>query len=98
MLGCYLVTFRFFRYIQNGMYVDFFFKKLSEIFVKNVFNYTFQFFGEKYIIEYLTKKIISNSIFNSSVYTELTKLGYSFYFIQLLSFFFYILAFISLYI
>ena len=43
--------------------MDFFFKKLCEVFVKNVFIYTALFFGEKYFIEVLTKKIIDRYIF-----------------------------------
>jgi hypothetical protein len=38
-------------------------KKLSEVFVRNVFVYAAQFVGEKYMIEVLTKKIVDKSIF-----------------------------------
>jgi len=51
---------------QSGFYFDFFLKKLSEVFIRNIFIYAALFFGEKYLIEQLTKKIIHNFIFNSS--------------------------------
>jgi hypothetical protein len=56
--------------VQSGFYFDFFLKKVGEIFLKNVFIYSALFFGEKYIIEVLTKKIIDNYIFfnNSNLY------------------------------
>jgi hypothetical protein len=34
------------------MYFDYFYKKIAEIFVRNVFIYSAQFFGEKFMIEY----------------------------------------------
>ena len=54
------IKIQFFKFIQNGFYLDFFIKKLAEIFVRNYFIYTAQFFGEKYIIEFLTKKTIDS--------------------------------------
>ena len=66
MLFCYLVNSRFILLVQSGFYVDFFLKKMCEVFVKNVFIYTAQFFGEKYIIEVLTKKVIDSFIFNEA--------------------------------
>jgi hypothetical protein len=49
MLKFKIVTFSFFRFIQSGLYLDFFLKKLVELFVKNFFIYAAQFLGEKYI-------------------------------------------------
>ena len=66
MLKFYIFKFRFIRFVQSGLYFDFFFKKIAELFVRNVFIYTAQFFGEKYMIEFLTKKIIDSAIFNSN--------------------------------
>ena len=56
-------TFKFHRFFQSGCYFDFFYKKFSEVFIRNVFVYAAQFVGEKYMIEILTKKIVDNSIF-----------------------------------
>jgi len=51
---------------QSGFYVDFFLKKLAEVFIRNVFVYASLFFGEKYMIEVLTKKVIDKVIFNTN--------------------------------
>lgn len=58
MLKSKIIEFSFIRFIQSGLYVDFFIKKISEIWIKNTFIFTAQFFGEKYLIEYLTKKLL----------------------------------------
>nr|YP_009512640.1 ymf57 [Uronema marinum]AXJ93332.1 ymf57 [Uronema marinum] len=85
MLKFKIVTFNFFRFVQSGLYVDFFLKKLVELFVKNFFIYAAQFLGEKYMIEFLTKKVIDSSIFNTNKIINLGDLFYSQYFISLLS-------------
>jgi hypothetical protein len=97
MLKFIIVKFNFFRFIQSGLYLDFFLKKLVEIFVKNVFIYSAQFMGEKYMIEFLTKKVIDSSIFNVNKIINLNDLFYSYYFIQLLSVFFYFFSLINIY-
>jgi hypothetical protein len=97
MLKFIIVKFNFFRFIQSGLYLDFFLKKLIEIFVKNVFVYSAQFMGEKYMIEFLTKKVIDSSIFNVNKIINLNDLFYSYYFIQLLSIFFYFFSLINIY-
>jgi hypothetical protein len=51
---------------QSGLYFDFIFKKLGEVFVRNVFIYSALFFGEKYMIEHLTKKTVDSFIYNSN--------------------------------
>jgi len=51
---------------QSGFYIDFIFKKLADVFVRNVFIYAALFFGEKYMIEHITKKTINIFIFNSN--------------------------------
>lgn len=85
MLKFKIVTFEFFRFIQSGLYVDFFLKKLIELFVKNFFIYAAQFIGEKYMIEFLTKKVIDSSVFNTNKIINITDLFYTQYFISLLS-------------
>ena len=66
MLKNFLITFPFFKFIQTGLLLDFFFKKLIEVVLKNTLIYGFLFFGEKYIIEYLTKKTIDSYLFNNN--------------------------------
>ena len=51
---------------QSGFYIDFFFKKFSEIFIRNIFIYSALIFGEKYMIEHLTKKTIDSFIYTSN--------------------------------
>jgi hypothetical protein len=68
MLYNFFITFKFHRFCQSGMYFDFFYKKISEVFIRNVFIYASQFLGEKYMIEVLTKKIIDHGIFTINKY------------------------------
>jgi hypothetical protein len=96
MLKNITITFKFLRFIQTGFYVDFFFKKLIEIFVRNWLIYSSLFLGEKYIIEFLTKKIIDSGVTNINKYTVLFELSMSYYFIQLVGFIFYFLTLINL--
>lgn len=97
MLKFKIVEFNFFRFIQSGLYFDFFLKKIIEIFVKNVFVYSALFLGEKYMIEFLTKKIIDSSIFNTNKLINLSELFFSYYFIQLLSIFFYFFSILNIF-
>lgn len=85
MLSNKIFSLNFFRFIQNGMYVDFFIKKFTEIFCRNVFIYSAQFFGEKYIIEYYTKKIIENYVFNLNQKYNIFIFYYSYFFVYNLS-------------
>jgi hypothetical protein len=49
--------------MQSGMYFDYVIKKIAEIFVRNVFIYSATFFGEKFVIEFISKKTIDNLTF-----------------------------------
>lgn len=64
MLKNNILRFKFFRFIQCGLYMDFILKNFAEIFIKNFLVYSSIFFGEKFLIEFLTKKIIDNIIFS----------------------------------
>jgi len=96
MLKNKLITFKFFKFIQSGLYLDFILKNISEIFIRNVFIYSAIFFGEKYMIEYLTKKTIDSFIFNNNRYNYST-LFESKYFLQIITIILYIF-FLSLFI
>ena len=87
MLYLYFLSLKFTKFCQSGMYFDFFLKKLSEIIVRNLYVYSAQFFGEKYIIETFTKKIFNNILFFINLTTGLTQLSF-------ISFFFFIVLFI----
>lgn len=95
MLKNFFISFKFHRFCQSGFYFDFFYKKFSEVFVRNVFVYAAQFFGEKYMIEVLTKKVIDKLIFNTNKLIGWNKLFYSWFFIQFLSFIFYLFCFFN---
>lgn len=92
MLSFFFLKFTYFRFFQAGFYFDFFFKKLSELFVRNIFIYTSQFFGEKYMIEFFTKKIITNYIYNFINNFNLNNLFFVTFLYQILIFLFYILS------
>ena len=98
MLKNNIFTFRFLKFIQSGLYLDFFLKKLIESYTKNLLIYSSQFFGEKYIIEYLTKKIIDSVVFNNNFLFSFLDLSYSMYFIQILSFFIYFFTLLNIFI
>ena len=95
MLFFYFFSNKFILFIQSGFYFDFFLKKLGEVFLKNVFIYSALFFGEKYIIEVLTKKIIDNYVFfnNSKLYSSSLSY-YNFFSITITAVFYFV--FISL--
>jgi hypothetical protein len=96
MLYNFFISWKFQRFCQSGCYFDFFYKKLSDVFVRNVFIYTSQFFAEKYMIEVLTKKVIDKSIFNVNKVFGFTKLYYFNFFIQLIYILFYFLGLFNL--
>ena len=81
---------------QSGFYVDFFLKKLAEVFIRNIFVYASLFFGEKYMIEHLTKKTVDNFIFNSNKFFGWTILNYTWFFYITLSIVLYTLLLINL--
>ncbi len=96
MLYNFFITFKFHRFCQSGGYFDFFYKKWSEVFIRNVFVYASQFFGEKYMIEVLTKKIIDRGIFTINKYIGWNNLKYFNFFFQFLSTLFYFITFINI--
>jgi len=52
--------------VKSGFYFDFFFKKLLEVLIRNFLVYSALFFGEKFLIEVLTKKILIKFIENTN--------------------------------
>lgn len=81
---------------QTGMYFDFIIKQILEYIVRNLLIYTSLFFGEKYVIEYLTKKTIDSFVFNTNKTHLFVNLNYGNFFFTITSFIFYSLAFIML--
>jgi len=95
MLFFYFFSNKFILFIQSGFYFDFFLKKFSEVFLRNIFIYSALFFGEKYIIEVLTKKIVDNYIFFNNSKLYLSSLSYYNFFSITITIIFYFI-FISL--
>ena len=93
MLKFKLIDFKFFRFVNSGLYFDFFLKKFSEIFVRNFFIYSALFFGEKFFIEVLTKKVIDNYIYLVNSKFSNLKLNYDFFFFQIVLIIFYVIFF-----
>ena len=81
---------------QSGFYFDFIIKKLGEVFIRNIFIYAALFFGEKYMIEHLTKKVVDSFVFNSNKFLGWTTLNYMWFFYSILSTIVYILLMINI--
>jgi len=81
---------------QAGFYIDFFFKKIIEVFIRNFFIYTALFFGEKYMIEQLTKKTLDNLVFNSNKFIGWTILCGRWFFFMNISIVLYTIFFVNL--
>jgi len=96
MLKNFFTKFYFHRFCQSGFYFDFFYKKVSEVFTRNVFIFTSQFFAEKYMIEVFTKKIIDSSIYFTNKFIGWNNLNYFNFFFQIICIFFYFMGFINL--
>lgn len=92
MLKLDIFLFKYIKFIQTGLYLDFIIKKLIEIFVKNIYIYTSQYFGEKYFIEYITKKIVETWIFNVNKNKFFYELFQFYFFVQILSIIFMLIS------
>jgi len=95
MLNNFFLTFKCYRFFQSGMYLDCFIKKLSEVFIKNVFIYTFQFFFEKFLIEYFFKNCLSFFLFTLNSNFSTKQLNYSSFFFKNVFFLFFFLFFFN---
>lgn len=96
MLYSLFVTFFFRRFCQSGFYFDFFYKKLAEIFIRNLYIYTAQFFGEKYVIEGWTKKVVEKCLFYLNKFIGWGGLKYFNFFLHLLVILFYSVSFFNI--
>jgi hypothetical protein len=96
VLHSFFCTTEFKRAAQSGFYIDFFLKNVFESIVRNVLIYSAQFFCEKYIIEFFTKKIFVNITYYINIISKTTTFDYKTFFIQVLTVVFYIGAFINI--
>jgi len=89
---------KFNKVIKSGLFFDFFLKKSISIFIKNILINSSLFFGEKYIIENLTKKIFNKFILKFNNKLGLTSLQYKYLFYNILYFIFFYLFILNLFI
>jgi len=89
------MRFKFFRFSQSGMYVDFIMKQFIEYAIRNLFVYTALFFGEKYVIEYCTKKTIDSFVFNFNQISNVSDLSVKLFFNNLVGVIFYTMLFLG---
>jgi hypothetical protein len=87
---------KWFGKAQSGFYIDFFLKKVCDAFIRNVFIFSSIFFGEKYMIEKLTRKIIESFLFRSNKFFGFTLLNFSLFIYITLTFLFYLIIFFNL--
>jgi hypothetical protein len=81
---------------QSGFYFDFIIKKFGEVFLRNVFVFSALFLGEKYMIEFLTKKTIDAFIFNTNKFIGWTTFNLMLFFWITIVFVLYILVLVNL--
>lgn len=96
MLYSYIFKYRFIIFIQSGLYFDFFIKKLGEVFIRNLMVYTPNYFGEKYFIEVLTKKIIDNFVFKKNKFFGWTSLGFFNFFYMIVILVLYVIILVNI--
>lgn len=63
MLNVLFHSFFFKKNVKTGLFIDYFFRKKSIIFIKNNFIWAGLFLLEKFFIEYISKGVYSN-LFN----------------------------------
>ena len=95
MLKFFIVDSSFLKFCQSGFYFDFFYKKFNEVFIRNFFIYSSQFFGEKYFIEVLTKRVFDETLYYSNKLISWNVLFYSWFFNQILLIIFYFFIFLN---
>jgi hypothetical protein len=61
------ININFINFIQSGMYLDYIVKKLGEIFTKNILIYGSIFFGEKFFVEFISRKSLDKLTSNISM-------------------------------
>ena len=91
-------TNRWFGKAQSGFYIDFFLKKLSDIYIRNIFIFSAIFFGEKYMIEKITRKIVESILFKSNKHFGFTTINYKLFICLFLTLLFYMLTFLNIFL
>lgn len=97
MLNFFFLNNSFFRLVQSGFYIDYYLKNIAEYIVRYIFIYMAQFFGEKYLIEILTKFLLNNIIFYFNNLHDQNQLFFITFFVQFLNFFFISLGLLNIF-
>ena len=97
MLKYPLLKKSFYIKAKSGFYFDFFTKKVLEVFIRNFLIYSALFFGEKFLIEFLTKKLLTKLVDNSNKVVGWSILNQKLFFVQTLIVIFYILFVANMY-
>jgi hypothetical protein len=102
VLHSFIFKKNFIRAVKCGFYMDFFYKKCCEVFIRNGLIYSSYIFGEKYMIEFLTKLSVDKVIAAFNSFQDYTQADRIKLFFQVLSTILYgvslLLAFYVLYL
>mgnify|MGYP007108022093 CR=1 FL=1 len=85
MLHSFIFKKNFIRAVKCGFYMDFFYKKFCEVFVRNGLIYSSYIFGEKYMVEFVTKLVVDKIITSFNTFQDATQADRIKLFFQVLS-------------
>ena len=94
MLHSFILKKNFIRAVKSGFYMDFFYKKTCEVFVRNALICASYIFGEKYMVEFLTKLSVDKVIVSFLNMQDATQAEKSKLFFQVLVSFMYFITFL----
>lgn len=83
MLSSKIFSLEFIRFVQGGLFLDFFLKKVGTIVVRCWLVYSCFFFGEKYIIEHITKKSVESFFWFFNTIFSVRNLSIVYFFLQI---------------
>ena len=87
---------KWFGKAQSGFYIDFFLKKICDLFIRNIFIFSAVFFGEKYIVEKLTRKVVDVLLFKSNKIIGFTILNFRLFMYMFITFLLYSIFFLNI--
>jgi hypothetical protein len=89
---------KWFGKAQSGFYIDYIFKKIVDVFIRNIFIFSAIFFGEKYMIEKITRKMVDYFLFKSNKIVGFNVLNYRIFIYIFLTILFYTLIFFNIFL
>jgi len=94
VLHSFIFTKKFIRAVKSGFYMDFVYKKMCEVFVRNFLICASYIFGEKYMIEFMTKLTADKVITAFNIFQDYSQAERTKVFFQALSTVLYLIAFL----